>query len=267
MRVMGVLVGLALVGVVTALVARVAQQITVPALDFAPLICADPIRFQRVSDSPGEWQPERNGYFAGNTILQANICAPGLLTIEGSGMPDGGAAPEITVSLDGEPLTMLSFMASRIATVEIPRSGRLSVAYLNFFYKSEVRLAVFRAFHLDAPGCQKLDISVPKDNGGGWVPNAGFATLVGSSPMTIYPCAPGTLKFQYEGRIAQGASPHLRISEGGQIVRILIAAEKPQNIEMHVEGPVTVTLLNPYAKELAHRKLFVSKIVFGPGIR
>lgn len=196
--------------------------------------------------------------------ISTRVCSPGTLSLTGYGDQAEGA-PELTVILNGEVIAIESLADRRNIHLNIPRAGIVQLAYLNDLYRSEVRLGILADVRLNTQVCRLLDISVPKDNGGGYSPIPRVATLVGHQAATVTPCQSGKLTFIFTGRKAQGQFPRLRVEQGKRILAEIDATPEDQKISLPVSAdPIRFRLLNPYARELADRNLYIRSLMWSP---
>lgn len=255
--------GALLLGVTCGAVAWAAHQTPgVSGLPFARTTCAPEPLWRMVFPTEGT-SVERVGdgwNLWGQGALGAAVCGGGILSITGSGEQAEGA-PELTVLLDGELIATETFAHSRTARVILPQGGTVQLAYLNDFYRSEVRLGILVDVRLNTPTCRLLDVSVPAENGGGYSPVPRVATLVGAQPATVLPCQSGQLSFIFAGREARDEYPRLRVEQGGRVLTEVEATARDQRISVQVSAePVRFRLLNPYAREVADRNLFLRSL-------
>ncbi|CAM3709354.1 hypothetical protein [Deinococcus frigens] len=204
--------------------------------------------------------------FRSEAWLQADLCSAGTLTITADGALAGDGWPQLTVALDSTVLAAPGFSGPRTSTLRVPAAGRLYLAYLNDYYLADVRVANLRNITLSALTCQGFKrVDMPKAGGGVWTPQASAATLIGAVPMTLTPCAAGTLSLAVRGREAQGAFPVLVFQQGGRILETLSSTLDKQDLRLDLSAtPLTITLTNPYRETLADRNLNVRRLVFRP---
>lgn len=200
----------------------------------------------------------------GQGAIGTAVCGSGTLVVTAEGQEAAGS-PELTVLLDGQQIATRSFSVPQTVSVRIPRGGNLHLAYLNDYYRSEVRLGILRDFRLDAPECRLLDGQVPPENGGRYDPVARDITLVGPQPATVMPCQPGRMTFYVSGREAQGTFPVIRIEQGNRVLAEVEAPATARQVALDVSAePVRLTLLNPYARQLADRNLLIRSLRWQP---
>ena len=172
----------------------------------------------------------------------------------------------MTVVLDGAVIAAPAFNRERTVSVSIPKSGRLFLGYFNDYYLADVRVATLRDVDFIAPTCDGFEsVVVPKETGGAWNEVAHVATLVQAVPMTLTPCAAGTLSMRAIGREGQSAFPELQFQQAGKALTTLTTSAEFQKVSLEVgAAPLTITLTNPYGETLADRNLNVRRLEFIP---
>lgn len=205
----------------------------------------------------------RGVLFKSFAIVSAPICEPGELVLRLESQLGGPEAPRLTVGLDEASLGEWAITQPRELRIRIPKAGRLTLGYFNDYYRSEVRMVTYEQFKLDAP-CQTLGVEAPPETGGGYdaVNNRAWATA--AVPITLKPCAAGSLSFRLLGTSAAGTAPRVEVTQNGESLRQLTAGSR-QLVQVPVgAGEVSLKLLNPYFKELADRNLLVRSVTFRP---
>ena len=203
--------------------------------------------------------------FQGVSWLTADVCSSGTLQLTAEGEIADHQAPIIQIALNSEILTAQAIDQRQNVNVRVPRKGRLTLGYFNDYYLADVRVATLRNPMLSGPLCKTLSGLVPKETGGGWIPENQTATLVSDVPMTITPCAAGELSLQVVGRSGLEEYPILVFKQGG-VDRLRVETGKNfQRIQLKIAAsPLTIILSNPYGKTLADRNLNLYSVKFVP---
>lgn len=233
-----------------------------------PLVCTQPPTY-RVG-----YQREENGLqlrgegfsFQGLSWLEADICAPGTLVLSAEGEVAGGAAPVLDIALNSRPLAREAFDPPRRVELRVPQAGRLTLSYFNDYYRADVRVAEVQHIDLKNTDCGGISrVDVPKATGGIWVPERRYAYLVFDVPMTVTPCAPGTLRMKVSGRPGGGVFPLLEFRQQGHVLLKVRTGETPRWVRLEVgAAPVSITLPNPYGRLVGDRNLNVRQLQFIP---
>ena len=85
--------------------------------------------------------------FQGISWLEARVCEPGKLVLQGNGEQAANQDPQLSISLDTRSLGEVKFLPTgTTASVEVPAAGLLRLAYLNDYYAADVRVASFSKF-------------------------------------------------------------------------------------------------------------------------
>ncbi|UQN09557.1 hypothetical protein [Deinococcus sp. QL22] len=231
------------------------------------LACIQPPRF-RIG-----YQREGNGVslketevdFQGFAWIEAAVCSAGTLTITADGEVAANEAPILQVALDRELLLQEGFEDLKTVKVRVPHRGRLVIGYFNDYYLSDVRVATLEAFKFTGVRCNEVNIDVPKSTGGEWNTATRTASLIFSVPMTIRPCSAGILSVGVLGRAGLNVFPNLTFRQKNIVLKSIQTSAQPQNIALQVmDTPISVTLNNPYFKQLADRNLNIRALVFTP---
>lgn len=253
----------------TVLTALAQQREQVRPLAFSrSLTCAQPPQFRVGYQREGNGiLPLEGGFsFQGVSWLEADLCTPGTLTLSADGEVAAGEAPRLQIALNSRVLANESFGSRRTVQLRVPEAGRLTLAYFNDYYRSDARVATLENFRMTGRGCRTVEaVNVPPETGGAWAASTQTATLVFGVPMTLVPCAPGELAVRVLGRAGNDVFPRLSFEQGGRTLLELETRETRQAVRLKVtSGPVTITLTNPYFKQLADRNLNVRRLDFRP---
>lgn len=256
-----VLATVVIVGLLTALVHHSDGAAVLP-FDLHP--CTSPPSFQPFQTQRGAATPVDEGWRIVNlSILQAQVCSPGVLEILADGEQAGGAAPAVEIALDNDLLAVERFADVRNVRVAVPSEGRLTVTYRKPYGRTEARSVILRS--LQMPGCKNSAVSVPAGDTGAWHPGSGSATLYSRTPATLFPCTSGTLNLTVEGGMGNGAYPVLHLEQNGKLLLSHTTNGQPQRIRVELaQAPAAVYIANPYAKLLAQRVLNIRKLTFSP---
>lgn len=206
---------------------------------------------------------QRGVLFKSFAVVSVPLCEPGELVLQLEPQLGGSEAPRLLVGLDETSLGEWAITRPRELHVRIPRAGRLTLGYFNDYYRSEFRMVTYEQFKLAAP-CQTLGVEAPPETGGQYDAASNRAWATSAVPITLKPCAAGTLSFRLLGTSAAGKAPRVAVIQNGESLRQLTAGSR-QLIQVPVgAGEVSLKLLNPYFKELADRNLLVRSISFRP---
>lgn len=245
------------------------QQPVAPDIDVArpQLHCTVPptfhIGYQR--EPNGVAQIGRGFDFQGVAWIEADLCSPGVLQLTAAGQAANGEDPILQVALNSETLASAGFHAPRSLNIRVPRPGRLTLGYFNDFYKADARVATIEHLGFVGPRCTDIQVDVPRATGGQWTPSTGTASLVSSVPMTVTPCSAGTLSLRVLGRTGANVYPILEIRQRGNLLSSVHTGANLKSLQVLVSAqPVTITLTNPYFKQLADRNLQLLSLQYNP---
>lgn len=210
--------------------------------------------------------PQQGGFrMQGVSWLEADLCTPGTLVVTADGEPAAGEAPVLEVELNSRSLVREAFSQRRTTYVEIPHPGRLILGYFNDYYLSEARAARLERISIQGADCRTMQVDVPPETGGSWSPTSAAATLVSNVPMTLRPCGPGDIRMSVFGRAGGGAFPMLQFEQEGRTLLKVQTDQAKQYLRLRVtSAPLTITLINPYAKLVGDRNLNIRKLEFRP---
>lgn len=232
-------------------------------LDVPPLKCSLPPRFRvaYVREPGGLIVSDKTYRFMGVSWLEADICAPGTLTFTASGQVAGGAAPELRVALDSVPLFHARFSEARPIKLVIARPGRLTLSYLNDYYRSDARVATLAGFQLDASGCHTVQVTDSVNGQYNTLDHT--ASLSSADPLRVRPCARGILSLRIFGRAGNRQYPQLQVRQDEHVLAIFQTSDHWQLVRQRIDAsPLTITLMNPYFKELGDRNLILEQLHF-----
>ena len=259
---------------VSALVAWQADQLplrgqaTLP--DAQPRACASPLKF-KVAFPEGASPPQvtstgaQSHTFMGNSWLTADTCQAGTLRVVGDGQVAGGAAPQLQVALNSEVIWTGAFAQEREVSIPVPAAGHLTLGYFNDFYSSDYRSAALEGVKLTAADCDTFEVEVPSDAGGSWNAQTRSVGWLFAPPITLKPCAAGTLQFRASGRPGGGKAATLEFSQEGRMLKQVQLSETAQALSLEISsGPLDIRILNPYFKEHGDRNLTLREIAFSP---
>ncbi|WP_135229247.1 hypothetical protein [Deinococcus fonticola] len=196
--------------------------------------------------------------------IETRLCQAGRLTLEVQGREAGDEKPRLHVFLNSREIARIDAAVQR-QTLELalPEAGLLRLAYLNDYYRSEVRSAVLEEIRLVGAPCTGVKaVQLPPNTGERW---AAATVFTSHATLTVQPCSAGQLQFKAVGRSGAGRFPVLTIEQGGRLIKTLHAGAMRQLVRVPVgEQPLSITLTNPYFKELADRNLFIRRWRFQP---
>lgn len=200
-----------------------------------------------------------------NGWLTADICQAGTLRVVGEGEVAGGAAPQLRVALNSKVIWIGAFTDRREVNIPVPGAGHLTLGYFNDFYSSDYRSAFLEQVSLNSSDCGTFDVHVPSDAGGSWNPAARSVGWLFAAPITLKPCAAGTLHLRASGREGGGKFATLEFRQAGKVLREVQLSVTPQALTLSIGGaPLEIRILNPYFKELGDRNLSLREIEFRP---
>jgi hypothetical protein len=210
--------------------------------------------------------PAGQGFnFQGLSWIQADFCAPGTLQLTAAGQVANGEKPILQVALNSETLASEAFDKRRSLKIRVPRPGHLTLGYFNDFSKSDARVATLENLSFSGKDCENLEVDVPKATGGQWTSSTRTASLVSSVPMTVTPCSPGTVSLRVVGREGMKIFPLLEFRQQGKLLLSFPTGINRKAIQLTITAaPLTITLTNPYFKQLADRNLFLLSVRYYP---
>ena len=257
---------LAAVGLVTSQARPPAHTIQL-LLEEKQLNCKEPPTFRTgYQREEGGIRPIGAGFsFQGVSWLEADLCTPGTLVMTAEGESADGQDPILQIALNSEVLSTQTFGPRRSVNVQVPNRGKLTLGYFNDYYRSDARIATLEAIQYSDLSCGNLKINVPKETGGQWIPEAKTASLVFSVPMTITPCSDGQLSLKVVGRAGAGEFPLIEFRQNKKILAKITTGINRQAVLLNVLAmPITITLVNPYFKQIADRNLNLLRVQFIP---
>jgi hypothetical protein len=248
---------------------RAQERVQAPsiALDVPRLNCTFPPTF-----SAG-YQREFNGVapagqgfnFQGLSWIQADLCSPGILQLTAAGQVANGENPILQIALNSETLASEAFDKRRSLKIRVPHPGRLTLGYFNDFYRSDARVATLENLSFSGLDCKNLNVDVPRATGGQWAPSTRTASLVSSVPMTVIPCSAGTLSLRTVGSNGAKVFPLLEFRQQGKLLLNIQTGVKRKAIQLKITtAPLTITLINPYFKQVADRNLLLFSVKYYP---
>lgn len=262
---------------VSALVAWQAGQLPlsgpVIAPDSKPVDCKVPLKFKVAFQTykgpvPGLTpisESVQSNTFMENGWLTADTCQAGTLRVVGDGQIVGGAALQLQVALNSEVIWTGAFAAAREVAIPVPTAGHLTLGYFNDFYSSDYRSAALEGVKLTAASCDTFEVEVPSDAGGSWNAQTRSVGWLFAPPITLKPCAAGTLHFRVSGRPGGGKAATLEFSQEGRMLQQVQLSETAQALSLEISsGPLDIRILNPYFKEHGDRNLTLREIAFSP---
>ena len=207
--------------------------------------------------------------FQGVAWLGAQLCSPGTLRLSADGEVADGEAPRLIVTLDNQVVRSEPVGRLRTLRVRVPSAGHLRLAYLNDFYRADVRIADFQKFSLEGTTCPAPGVKVTAPGPGAvWNADTGLATLTWAGPLKLRPCGEGVLHLQLRGRSAHGTFPALRVEQAGRPEQALIATDGWSRVSLPVgAGEISIQMTNPLNQTLADRNLNLRSIEFVPDQR
>lgn len=105
--------------------------------------CSEPPAFRSGYETePGSVVPQGDGFaLLGNGWVEATVCKPGVLRITAHGDAGGENEPRLDITVNSRWLQSAKIRRKVTLEVDVPVAGRVILAYLNDYYRSEVRLA------------------------------------------------------------------------------------------------------------------------------
>ncbi|WP_146160706.1 carbohydrate-binding domain-containing protein [Deinococcus arcticus] len=150
--------------------------------------------------------------------------------------------------------------------VPVPRAGALGLAYLNDYYRADVRSVEIQQVRSGALGCQRLTPTrLPTNPRNTYVPQSDLLVLLDPDPVPYNLCRAGTLRVRMKGTVAGGEAPAVRVVQGGRQLAMWRAAVTPTTYTVQAQGgEVTLSMTNPYAKQTADRNLRITGLRWQP---
>ena len=219
------------------------------------------------------YQRESNGVsaigkgfdFQGVAWLETHICSSGTLQVVAEGKAANGQDPLLQIGLNSETIASEAVGRRKYISVYLPNPGQLTLGYFNDFYRSDARVATLDHISFYGTGCNSLKVVVPPATGGQWEPESRTASLVSNVPMTIEPCSIGSLSLHVMGQAGKYILPLIEFRQAGKHLSTVQTTTERQLIQLSVIAlPVTISLINPYFKELADRNLKLISVRFIP---
>ena len=237
-----------------------------------PEACETPPKFRPVfQEYPGPAgfrQTQDQFFLLSRSAIAANLCSGGQLKLQLEGQVALGEAPVLQVVENSTLLQRTPVTGLSTVNVNVPKAGRIYLAYLNDYYQSEARVVWLEDLQLRGAGCSKLDVQVPGASGGLYQPAARAVYFLTAVPVTLRGCTSGTVSFKLRGQAAQGEFPVLKVSAAGLPDRLMRTQQEREYIELplHAET-LQLSVVNPYFKEVADRNLIIHSIRFEPSSR
>lgn len=209
----------------------------------------------------------RSAQLLGPGVLAREVCAPGTLRLRVHATAAAGAGPRVTISLGGEAIDDREVTSGGEYSVHIPRSGYLSVAYLNDRYVSHTRyLTLWSIRPTGAADCGGPLRLRPEIRSGivDWHGDTG--TLYGQVSLPLRACGPGRLHLSVTGGSSDGQRPHLRVRQGNAILleRDVLGLEQ-LSVAVPGAGSLAIELTNGFFQEVADRNIWIDRLTFEPG--
>lgn len=244
-----------------------AQAPAAPPLTFKAAPCSEPLRWAPVYLSePSAAQVAGDGWnFWSASAIGTQVCGPGQLEI-GVRPESAEGDPHLTVMLDGEQLGEFPVPASRTLRLQVPRAGSLSLAYLNDYYRADVRAVEIQQVRSDVLGCRRLTPDRPPTNPRNtYVPQSDLLVLLDPDPIPYTLCGPGTLQVVLRGMPGANELPLVEVVHQGRRLVKWQAPVNPTAFTVRVPaGEVTLNMINPYAQQTADRNLMVTRLRWTP---
>lgn len=261
--------GLGLLVVPISLVTLLAQTQPAP----APPLMASTSAKECVPGLKTEYQRGANGvtiegekvFFRGFSLISMNVCQPGELVIDAEPQLAGKEAPHLVMGLNNESLGQRTIRQRETFRVPLREAGKVTLGYFNDYYLSEARVITYEKFKFSGNSCSSLEVTASPETGGSYNPATNSANATWRVPIIVKPCSNGILNFLVIGRPADNIYPILKLSQSGQADRIIQTSNLRQAVQVRVSNaPLTLTLTNPYFKELADRNLILHSVQFVP---
>lgn len=244
-----------------------ARQPGPPAMPFASGECAQPPQWKPVYLSdPTAAQAAGTGWnLWAASAIGTQVCSPGQLELALDSQPVAGP-PNLTVLLDGMQLQDIPVSTARTVTVNVPRRGALSLAYLNDYYRADVRAVEVQQVRSDVLGCRRLIPDQPPTNPRNtYVPQSDLLVLLDPDPISYTMCGAGTVQVRMRGMVGGGALPVVTVTQSGRQLAAWRPPVEPATFSLKVgAGSFTLNMSNPYARETADRNLFVKALRWTP---
>ncbi|WP_148234981.1 hypothetical protein [Deinococcus maricopensis] len=232
------------------------QSSCTPSAEWNPVFLSEPGALRRMAD----------GWFVeGASALGTHVCQGGTLVVDMQ--PDGGpGAPALTVLLDGQQLGRYFAPTRRTVTIEVPHAGALQLAYLNDYYRADVRSVEIREVRTNVLGCQLLTPAKPlSDPQNVYVPQSDLLALFQPEPVAYQACGAGALSFRMMGHPGNGSFPIVEARQEGKTLAKFTASAEWRVFKVPVRaGLVTLQFINPYARETEDRNLVLNRVSWTP---
>lgn len=261
--------GLGLVVLPVGLVTLFAQTRPAPPAPFT----SPPFSTECTTAPKTEYQRDVNGvtfegqqvFFRGFSLISMNVCQPGELVIDAEPQLAGKEAPRLVMGLNNETLGERTIRQRETFRVPLKEAGKVTLGYFNDYYLSEARVITYEKFKFSGNSCSSLEVTASPETGGSYNPATNSANATWRVPIIVKPCSSGILNFLVIGRPADNIYPILKLSQAGQADRIIQTSNLRQAVQVRVSNaPLTLTLTNPYFKELADRNLILHSVQFVP---
>ena len=238
-----------------------------PTLNFAKTVCSESGQFVigGSKDKEGVMKQQDGFNFQGLSWLALESCGSGMLTLVGDGQVAGGEAPRLDITLDGLLIASESFSTPRTVRLAVPRPGRIALAFVNDYFKADVRLALFLQPRVDSANCRTFSsVTVPFESAGSWDEINQIGSVVRSTPpITMRPCGAGSMNIALKGQSSQGQFPRLVFKQLGRIVDIYQTTADYKRVSFKISSdPIELAMANPYAKLVGDRNLYLRKAIF-----
>ena len=204
--------------------------------------------------------------FQGLSWLTIYTCTPGFITLTVEGALAAGELPQLDIAINGVVIDSQKFSARRTVKTRIPEPGLVTIAFVNDYYKADVRMAMFSHPIMDLPECHSItNVTAPFESAGTWDAIVRIGTVVRKRPpIIIRPCGKGILSILLAGQSGAGEYPTLSIKQSGNVLKTYQTDGEYRRLSINVQGePVELAVENPYAKLLADRNIRVWSVSFG----
>ncbi|MBB6017767.1 hypothetical protein [Deinococcus radiopugnans] len=235
------------------------------------MVCSDsPIFSPIYKNEEGSISSEDDGFsFKSTSVVQIQLCSAGVLSITGTPDLAGNEPPRLTVSIGTAAPIDYAFSRARTIHIKIHDERDVFFAFLNDYYRSDIRKAVLSEIDFEGSSCKGFqNTELSREKGDKWDSKNSIATLISAAPLipfTLVPCGPGKISMVVQGHEGKGVLPVLAIYQNGMVIANIETTQYLRQVKMLVsDAPITIVIRNPYVGTLADRNLHIRHVEFIP---
>lgn len=240
-----------------------------PEISSIPLVerkCSDKVNFSIGSmREPSGVESIRDSFrFNGLGWIWAEPCQGGTLTITAEGEQAEGIDPRLDISLNGKLFASKHFREKRTDTIYIPSGGFLSLAFVNDLFKADVRTAIFFKPRMEETKCRAVKVDIPIDSAAIWQPEYNSGSIIRiSPPIKFSPCSSGVFSINLRGNTVLEENPIISFEQEGKILQQVRTLNEFREYKFPASNsPIEARMINPYAKLISDRNLYIRSIEF-----